>query len=38
MLLDISPLCLYHNVPMMLAEEKRDRNEFLWAAQCWQSS
>ncbi len=29
MLLDISPLCLYHNVPMLLAEEKRNPERIL---------
>ena len=29
MLLAISPPCLYHNVPMMLAEEKRDPERIL---------
>ena len=29
MLLDISPLCLYHNVPMTLAREKRDPERIL---------
>jgi hypothetical protein len=29
MLLDISPLCLYHNLPMTLAQEKRNPERFF---------
>ena len=35
MLLDISPLCLYHNVPMMLDEEKRDPERILDPTYHW---
>ena len=35
MLLDISPLCLYHNVPMMLAREKRDPERILDPVYYW---
>ena len=35
MLLDISPLCLYHNVPMILAKEKRDPARILDPTYHW---
>jgi hypothetical protein len=35
MLLDISPLCLHHNVPMILAQEKRDPERILDPTYHW---
>jgi hypothetical protein len=35
MLLDVSPLCLYHNVPMILAQEKRDPERILDPIYYW---
>jgi hypothetical protein len=35
MLLDISPLCLYHNVPMIVAQEKRDPERILDPTYHW---
>ena len=35
MLLDISPLCLYHNVPMILAQERRDPERILDPTYHW---
>jgi hypothetical protein len=35
MLLDISPLCLYHNVPMMIAQAERDPERILDPIYYW---
>jgi hypothetical protein len=35
MLLDISLLCLYHNVPMIVAQEKRDPERILDPTYHW---
>ena len=35
MLLNISPLCLYHNVPMILAQERRDPERILDPTYHW---
>lgn len=35
MLLDISPLCLYHNVPMLIAQAERDPERILDPIHYW---
>lgn len=35
MLLDISPLCLYHSVPMVLVQETLHPRRFLEESHCW---
>jgi hypothetical protein len=35
MLLDISPLCLYHNLPMALAQEKRNPERLFEPTYYW---
>ena len=35
MLLDILPLCLYHNVPMILVQETLHPRRLLKESHCW---